>query len=377
MTTLDTSRPSVLSLFAGAGGLTLGLQRAGFVSVGGVELDEQAGEAFRRNFGAPAVEGHLLALGASAGDIRSVDFDAWARKRRGVGQARLGLIAGGPPCQAFSRIGRGKLNDVRSGGFLHDVRNELWRYFFRAVAALRPAAFLFENVPGMLHHGGCNIAETVCNTGAALGYNVRCAVLNAAAFGVPQTRERLFIFGIAHDLGVVPTFPRGNCQIPLSSGHMGFHTSSRNIFKDPTIFAGVLLPNKPSQRAVSAKEAIGDLPLFDEHLQQWYRARLPCSSLHYRAIRPSPYASLMRSWKGFESSGVVTDHICKATPRDYETFARMEPGDRYPEAVAIAIDRYERARAQWEAYGRRGARPRRKDFVPPYQTDTFQRSGAN
>jgi DNA (cytosine-5)-methyltransferase 1 len=79
----------------------------------------------------------------------------------------------------------------------------------------------------------------------------------------------------------------------------------------------------------------------------------------------------MRCWPGFVADDLVTDHVCKATPRDYTTFALMQPGDRYPEALVIAERRHRRALAAWKAGRRSGGQPRRKDFVPPYRNDIF------
>jgi DNA (cytosine-5)-methyltransferase 1 len=78
----------------------------------------------------------------------------------------------------------------------------------------------------------------------------------------------------------------------------------------------------------------------------------------------------MRSWPGFESTA-VTDHVCKATPRDYATFAAMAPGDRYPQAVVIAERRYRSALSRWRSAGGSGPRPQRAAFVPPYRQDVF------
>jgi DNA (cytosine-5)-methyltransferase 1 len=350
--------------------MALGLVRAGFLCVGAVESDAKAAETFRRNLGSTIPDPALLALGPRDGDIRHVDFRSWLERLNPLGHDGVDLVAGGPPCQAFSRVGRGKLNHLRRGGFLTDRRNRLWGEFFRAVRELSPRAFLIENVPGMLHHGGTNVAESLCLAGEDHGYRVRCAVLNAAAFGVPQTRERLFILGLRSDLGIEPRFPAGDRRVMLTAGHLAAHPWKADLFEHPRFFQGMLLPEAGDKRAVSTGEALGDLPPFRDHLRPGYRARRTCPSIPYRRGAPSRYAKAMRSWPGFESTG-VTDHVCKATPRDYATFAAMAPGDRYPQALAIAKRRYRSSLSRWCAAGHVGRKPRRAAFVPPYREDVF------
>jgi DNA (cytosine-5)-methyltransferase 1 len=362
--------PTFLSLFAGAGGMALGLERAGLTCVGAVEKDEQTAETFRSNFQDRVEAPKLLALGSSDGDVRKIDFRDWARRLHAAGIERLDLLEGGPPCQAFSRVGRGKLNTIRKGGFLSDPRNLLWSHFFEAVRALRPRMFIVENVPGMLHHGGVNVAEAICRAGQNAGYAVKCAVLNAAAFGVPQTRERLFILGISKEFGVPPSFPVGDRAVVLGRSHYGAQPVREGLFEDSALFAGTLLPTAASSQSVGVQEAIGDLPPFLDHLESGYRARVPRLPQPYRRGAPSRYAQEMRSWPGFEAAGLI-DHVCKATPRDYDTFAEMKPGDKYPEAVEIAKARYTVAMMVWRSGGERGRRPTKRDFIPPYKQTVF------
>lgn len=349
--------------------MALGLDRAGFVCVGAVEKDARASLTFEKNFSSRMGGPKLLALGPSDGDVERIDFKNWSRRLRDAGVHRLDVLEGGPPCQSFSMVGRGKLNALRDGGFLQDPRNHLWRHFFDAVEAFRPRLFIVENVPGMLNHGGVNVAESICLAGRRAGYHVRCAVLNAAAFGVPQTRERLFILGVSSELHAEPSFPSGHCQVtPIAANH-GFRVPREGFFRDRSLFAGTLLPESPTSRCVWVQEAIDDLPPFRAHLEPNYRAKVPWQPARYRPGRPSAYAASMRSWPGFECQE-LTDHVCKATPRDHETFAGMSPGDKYPDAVQIAEKRYQYARHQ-AAQGKRSW-PRKQDFVPPYKLDVFE-----
>jgi DNA (cytosine-5)-methyltransferase 1 len=358
-----------INLFAGGGGLLLGLERAGFRCAGAVEIDPMAGKTLANHLAARR-QRPLLALGPQAGDVRSVDFARWKVLLEEAGVERLDLVAGGPPCQSFSRVGRGKLNALSERGFLGDERNRLWREFFRAVETLRPRAFLVENVPGMLHHGGVNVADVICRAGQSIGYRTAGAILNAAAFGVPQVRERLFILGIDATLDAEPSFPIGDRMVKLGSSHIGRQRTLGDLFSHPEFFCGTLLPES-GDSATSVSEALDDLPCLLAHLAPGYRARLPVPAVSYRPARPTAYATLMRNWPGLPTSEAATDHVCKATPRDYDTFGKMKHGDRYPDAVAIAEARFRRALSRWRALGGKGLRPKRRTFVPPYRTDNF------
>jgi DNA (cytosine-5)-methyltransferase 1 len=346
--------------------LLLGLQRAGFRCVGVAERDKAASKTLQAHLGRRLSE-PFLALGPTRGDVRKLDFADWRRRLDDEGE-RLDLLAGGPPCQSFSRIGRGKLNDLTAAGFLGDERNRLWRVFFRGVEELRPRAFLVENVPGMLHHGGVNVADLICAAGERLGYRTRCAILNAGSFGVPQIRERLFVIGVEGDYD--PTFPMGSRVVRLGRSHIGRQGSLADGFRDPARFVGNLLRTSGAN-AVSVAEALGDLPDHREHLRAGFRANVPCATRAYRPGAPSDFARLMRRWPGLPRSEEVADHVCKATPRDYKTFASMSPGDRYPAALKIARRRFETAVARWHGRDKAGPKPREADYVPPYRDDNF------
>jgi DNA (cytosine-5)-methyltransferase 1 len=236
---------------------------------------------------------------------------------------------------------------------------------------------VFENVSGMLHLRGRNVAEDVCDAVADAGYEVRCTLLNAAWYGVPQTRERVILIAVRKDLGFGPVFPPRRLQAELSRGHLsGAELDRRNwrrpeYFQDPRCIAAEF----PMGPAVRVSEAFDDLPPFIDHLD----ART--SGNRYRPLRsefaPVPYAHAarnwfcrkMRAWNEELKSEAVVDHFCRWTPRDFMTFSRMKPGDRYPEAVEIAEIIYREAMERWRRNG--GRRPRLKEFIPPYPVNSF------
>jgi DNA (cytosine-5)-methyltransferase 1 len=263
------------------------------------------------------------------------------------------------------------------GSFADDSRNDLYEQAIRILRALRPRTFVFENVSGMLHLRGRNIAEDVCDAVTHAGYVARCTLLNAAWYGVPQTRERVFIIAARQDLGVEPVFPPRRFRPHLSRGHLSEAELDRRNWRNPEFFVDPRsLPTViPADPAVTVSEALDDLPPFMAHVKAMRNGR------RYRSLRtefhPVPYAHAprnwfcrkMRYWNEQLHSPHVTDQFCRWTPRDFQTFAQMKPGDRYPEAVTIAERLYQEALAYYRREG--GRRPLRNEFVPPYAVESF------
>jgi DNA (cytosine-5)-methyltransferase 1 len=166
-----------IDLFAGCGGLTLGLKRAGFRVLGAVEIDEVAAETYRLNH--PDVV--LL-----ESDIRSVSPDNF-RKTLGLAKGQLDLLAGCPPCQGFSTL------RTRNGGQRNrDPRNQLISEMLRFVDAFEPKSVMMENVPRLREH---SLFQSLCRNLRRRGYKLSFDVKDAAAYGVPQRRRRLILIG--------------------------------------------------------------------------------------------------------------------------------------------------------------------------------------
>jgi DNA (cytosine-5)-methyltransferase 1 len=166
---------SSIELFAGAGGLGLGLEKAGFNAVALNELDKDACQTLRIN----RPNWNVL-----EGDIKSVDFTSFSD---------VDLIAGGFPCQSFSYAG-GKL------GF-EDIRGTLFFEFARAIKEVMPKVFIGENVRGLLNHDDGKTLSVIKSVIADLGYTlIDPKVLKAVFYRVPQKRERLFLVAIRNDL---------------------------------------------------------------------------------------------------------------------------------------------------------------------------------
>lgn len=197
-----------LELFAGCGGLAKGLELAGFAHAGFIEFNHQACESLRANFDSALV--HEV-------DVRKFDFRRYSS---------VEIVSGGPPCQPFSLGGLAKAHD--------DVR-DMFPQAARAIAEIKPKAFLFENVKGLLRPRFSSyfeyILQRLANPECAQlpgeswqehserlrksssrkkksRYRVSYKLLNAADYGVPQVRERVFIVGIREDLNVTWEWPQ-------------------------------------------------------------------------------------------------------------------------------------------------------------------------
>ncbi len=168
-------QPRAIDLFAGAGGLTLGLQMAGWDVMAAVELDKWASATHKANF----PDTYVLA------DVCDVDF------RQFIG---IDLVAGGPPCQPFSVAGK----QLASA----DPR-DMVPQFIRAVYEAKPKAFLMENVPGLLTSRHIAYTQQVIEQLESLGYQVYVKQLAAADYGVPQNRERVFFMGVCTNINFV------------------------------------------------------------------------------------------------------------------------------------------------------------------------------
>ncbi len=171
-----------IELFAGAGGLALGLEQAGFEEIGLVEFDHTACETLRIN------RPNWNVLEEDVIEVSKRDLLKEFKLKKG----ELDLLSGGYPCQAFSYAGK-KLG-------LDDVRGTMFYYYAEFIKQLQPKMFLAENVKGLTTHDGGKTIGTMVNVFKDLGYAVEWQVLNAWDYGVAEKRQRVVIIGIRNDL---------------------------------------------------------------------------------------------------------------------------------------------------------------------------------
>ncbi|HVZ06570.1 DNA cytosine methyltransferase [Rhodopila sp.] len=379
------AKPRVLDLFAGCGGLSLGFQAAGYALSAAVEFDPDAARSHGLNFhgGDPK---H-----SRARDIITTHPEQLvAELELGAVANAVDVIVGGPPCQAFARVGRPKLReiDAHPQAFRHDPRARLYQEYLRYVDAFQPLAVLVENVPDVLNHGGQNIAEEICEVLEDKGYVCGYTLLNAAFYGVPQMRERMFLVAYRREIADRVSFPEPSNWLVLPPGYEGSravalkvlngHLEEAHDYHEPPI-ASLKLPP-----AVTAEQALGDLPPI------YARDQLAAGDLRRGARRfdqnvpydgrrkISAYARLLRSWPGFEAPEEgLRDHVIRYLPRDYELFARLNPGDQYPQAWQHAMNMLAEKIAELRRKGkvvREGSveyERLRDAIVPPYDATKF------
>jgi DNA (cytosine-5)-methyltransferase 1 len=296
------SRPIAIDLFCGAGGLSLGLQDAGFQVLVGADNDTKAVETHASNLGG---------LGY-AGDLS--DPSAFLAQLRRWGISRVDLVAGGVPCQPFSRAGRAKIRSLveRDGRSDHDSRVELWQAFVSVVLSLKPRAVLLENVPDLAEWNGGAMLAAICARLEGAGYRTDVRILDSHRFGVPQHRSRLFVVGVRRGL--------------------------RFEWPDPT--GGIN----------TVRDAIEDLP----HVSGGQRDTV----LAYDGPR-SDLQRRLRRGVGHHDTFVVRDHITRAVrPDDAEAFSLLPEGGTYaslPQRLQryradIFADKYKRL--EWDGLSR-------------------------
>lgn len=176
---------TTIELFAGAGGLALGVEKAGFDTIGLVEFDKNAAETLRQN------RPKWNVINDDIANISKLDLEEYFSIKKG----ELDLLSGGAPCQSFSYAGN------RLG--LEDARGTLFYHYAKFLNKLQPKMFIFENVKGLRSHDKGRTYKTILDIFKQEGYSIteqQVKVLNAWDYGVPQKRERLITIGIRNDL---------------------------------------------------------------------------------------------------------------------------------------------------------------------------------
>ncbi len=177
----EENAPTVVSLFAGCGGSSLGYSMAGFRELLAVEWDGHAVETFKLNFpGVPVWQG----------DIAELSVEECLRLT-GLKPGELDVLDGSPPCQGFSTAGKRKMDDGR---------NQLFQEYVRLLRGLQPKVLVMENVSGMVKGKMKLIFVEILKELKASGYKVSARLMNAMYFGVPQSRERMIFIGVREDL---------------------------------------------------------------------------------------------------------------------------------------------------------------------------------
>ncbi|CAI9417109.1 hypothetical protein ANOBCDAF_03893 [Pleomorphomonas sp. T1.2MG-36] len=311
---LMSSSYTVVDLFCGAGGLSEGFRQAGFKVLAGADNDPDAMATYARNF--PEAQ-------SITGDIRTPSV-----KGRILEAARKAdFLMGGPPCQAFSQV----RNHTR---MIDDPRNALYREFVDILGKVQPSAFLVENVTGMDQMGVRQQIEADLSLEGE--YTVRSQVVDAADFGVPQTRKRLLFLGVKTSTRLQPPILAGSeathaiTLARLTGAHrpqyqLAIHGGLQNIL------AKEALANPDDVAVVSASDAISDLA----GLQIGNRT----DELTYDGLPPpnTAYQRMMREGAGLFVSNV---QVPRLNPDTRLRLLDIPPGGNYRDLQEQLTDRY-------------------------------------
>ena len=191
--------PTVVSLFAGCGGSSLGYKQAGYDVRLAVEWDTGAADVYRRNFPSTNV---------FEGDIADLTAEE-ALRVTALEPGELDVLDGSPPCQGFSTAGKRKFADTR---------NRLFEEYVRMVEVFKPRMLVMENVSGLRKGKMKLIFAEMTRALKDAGYKVSCRELNASWYGVPQDRRRLIWVGVRQDLAAMPGHPEPTVTVPVSAG---------------------------------------------------------------------------------------------------------------------------------------------------------------
>lgn len=294
----DRPRPIAVDLFAGAGGLSLGFEQAGYDIAAAVEYDPIHAAVHEFNFP------YSTTFCRDVSTITGRDI----RDRSLIGDREIHVVAGGPPCQGISLIGKRALEDPR---------NKLMDEFARLVTELQPRYFVMENVAGLTVGDHRELLTEVVQTMSASGYKVVLPwrVLQAADYGTPQSRRRLILMGARADVPM-PTYPQSTVTPRTLRG--GVESRDYSLPLGPSVW-----------------DAISDLP--DAHS---YLDLETSDTVRARLGDPSPYAAVLRGVmrdihdysypRRFNPNILTSSARTKHTDKSIDRFAATPPGTTEP-----------------------------------------------
>ena len=353
--------PKVVDLFSGCGGLALGFEKAGFGFAGGIEMVPEAVETISSNL----CWRYGRETDYICADITMTDASVLKEKIGAEGC----IVIGGPPCQAYSRAGKAKLNSLgEERRNTSDARGFLYQDFLRFAFVLDARAVVMENVPEATRFGDMNIPEIVSKELEGHGYVAWWTVLCAADYGVPQVRERLFIFGRKKEENEiflpVPTHRDMFGRVPQYGKQLAAFSR----------FEHFKMPVQPSDQVppwVTVGDAFSDLPVLFPSEKSRYPNTPMNTLLPYRGDARNDFQREMRTWYGRELS-FVSANAFRKNVRDYPIFARMKQGDLFTDAARIADELfYRKARNLGLTDGSEAYEKLRRQMVPIYSRDSF------
>jgi DNA (cytosine-5)-methyltransferase 1 len=278
-----------IDLFCGAGGMSLGFEKAGFNCIGAIDISKPCIKTHRLNF-PNCISVHS--------DISKITPSEFSRK---IKNKKAGIIVGGPPCPTFSTIGHAKIRSIETRKnskftLFDDKRNFLFKNYFDYIAFFKPNFFVLENVPSFMTKYKGEIFKQTKEKINSLGYNILNKdqlMLNSADYGVPQCRKRMILIGSKRK-------------------NMKYSLPDIKFFPEETLFS-------KNSKYVTVKEAIDDLP---EITDNWRISECKYSKFS----KLSKFQKIMRE----KTNGTVKNNICRMTnERAKKIFEHMGQGSKY------------------------------------------------
>lgn len=190
---------NVVSTFSGCGGSSLGYRMAGFKVLAALEFVDAAVETYKANFPTTTV------ITKDIRDVSPKDI----LKEIGLEPGELDVLDGSPPCASFSMAGKRQNGWGKVKNYSDTVQrsDDLFFEFIRLIEGLSPKVFVAENVEGLLRGKAKGYFKRIIEMMRSAGYSVKCGLLDASYYGVPQSRKRAIFIGVRNDLGLAPLFP--------------------------------------------------------------------------------------------------------------------------------------------------------------------------
>ena len=275
-------KPSLVDLFSAPGGMSQGFSQAGFRVLATIDSDPWGCATLRQNF--------------SLTGTKIIEADIQNLKLMG----HVDVVAGGPPCQSFSQVGKAKINHLTRAGsrerFIDDNRNKLYKEFVRVVESLQPEFFVMENVVGIESYMEGTVKEEILTDFEKIGYSAEMNVLKAADFGVPQIRRRAIFIG--NRLGRKNHFPK------------------EAFVSKPDTLQTDLSPSLHGQWYRTVRDAISDLPSLHAGEGQDEMAYGACALTEYQ------------KWARLGSDRVYNHVARNHSDRDIRLFEALSPGQK-------------------------------------------------
>lgn len=302
-------RPVAIDLFSGAGGLSAGIEAAGWSVAAAVDVDQRALDTHRHNF-----PGLALNLDLGDPDVR----DKFVARFEGV---TVDLVAGGPPCQPFSRAGRSKIRSLVEAGTRDavDLRRELWRAFLDVAMRLNPRAILMENVPDMGLGDDFAVIRYMVDELESCGYATQVKLADAWRYGVPQHRKRLLllarndggVFGWPDELERITTLEQAIGDLPSLEGGTGGRSLRYRKRSKPSTFLARMRDGAPDgvvHDHMTRGVRSDDLEIFQLMTSKTLYSDLPARLRRYSA---DSFTDKYKRLDWNELSRSITAHIAK------------------------------------------------------------------